>query len=43
MEWRLGVQPELTQLPILAGRPPSLVPGPSAWTDPIEQPVFEGP
>ena len=43
MEWRLGVQPELTQLPVPAGRPPSLVPGPSAWTDHIEQPVFEGP
>ena len=43
MGWRRGEQPELARPSIPAEQPPSLPPGPSAWTDLPEQPVFEGP
>ena len=43
MGWHRGEQPELARPSIPAERPPSPVPGPSAWTDLPEQPVFEGP
>ena len=43
MGWRRGEQPELAGPSIPTEQPLSPVPGPSAWADPIEQPVFEGP
>ena len=43
MGWRQGKQLELAGLSIPAEWPLSPVPGPSTWTEPIEQPVFEGP
>ena len=43
MGWCRGKQPELAGLSIPAERPLSPVPGPSTRTEPIEQPVFEGP
>ena len=43
MGWCWGEQLELAGPSIPTERPLSLVPGPSTWTEPIEQPVFEGP
>ena len=41
--WHQGEQLELAGPSIPAERPLSLVPGPSTLTEPIKQPVFEGP
>ena len=43
MGWHRGKQPELAGLSIPTEQPLSSVPGPSTQTEPIEQPVFEGP
>ena len=43
MGWCQGEQPELAGPSIPAEWPLGLVPGPSTRTEPIEQPVFEGP
>ena len=43
MGWCRGKQPELAGSSIPAEWPLGPVPGPSTWTEPMEQPVFEGP